>query len=107
MFVPNIYDASPRVISEALIKNVPVLMNRSIVCGTKYINYETGELFTDENDLRYHLRRLLDKYDSISPKLWWDKNYGVTKSAIKFRNFLYNDIEFSSVLHNVEEVRFL
>lgn len=107
LFVPNIYDASPRVISEALIKNVPVLMNRSIVCGTKYINYETGELFTDENDLRYHLRRLLDKYDSISPKLWWDKNYGVTKSAIKFRNFLYNDIEFSSVLHNVEEVRFL
>lgn len=41
-----------------------------------------------------------------SPKRW-EKNYGVSKSAIKFRNFLYNDSEFSSVLHNLEEVHFL
>lgn len=106
LFVPNIYDASPRVVSEALIKDVPVLMNRTIVCGTKYINYETGELFTDENDLRYHLRRLLNKYNSISPKKWWEKNYGVSKSGIKFRDFLYNDSEFSPILQNLEEVHF-
>ena len=106
LFVPNIYDASPRVVSEALIKDVPVLMNRTIVCGTKYINYETGELFTDENDLRYHLRQLLNKYNSISPKKWWEKNYGLSKSAIKFRNFLYNDPDFYNILHNMEEVHF-
>ena len=106
LFVPNIYDASPRVVSEALIKDVPVLMNKTIICGTKYINYETGELFTDENDLRYHLRRLLNKYNSISPKLWWEKNYGLSKSGIKFRDFLYNDSDFSSVLYNLKEVHF-
>lgn len=105
LFVPNIYDASPRVVSEALIKNVPVLMNRTIVCGTKYINSQTGELFTDENDLRYHLQQLLNK--SFSPKSWWKDNHGLSKSGIKFRNFLYNDSEFSSVLHNLEEVHFL
>ena len=106
LFVPNIYDASPRVVSEALIKDVPVLMNRTIVCGSKYINYETGELFTDENDLRYHLRQLLNKYNSISPKKWWEKNHGLSKSAIKFRNFLYNDPDFYSILNNIEEVHF-
>lgn len=106
LFVPNIYDASPRVVSEALIKNVPVLMNRTIVCGTKYINYETGELFTDENDLRYHLRQLLNKYNSISPRSWWEENYGVSKSGIKFRNFLYNDPAFYNILKNVDEVHF-
>jgi hypothetical protein len=104
LFVPNIYDASPRVVSEALIKDVPVLMNRSIVCGTKYINSQTGELFTDENDLRYHLRELLNK--SFSPKSWWKDNYGVSKSGIKFRNFLDNDSEFSHILENLEEVHF-
>ena len=104
LFVPNIYDASPRVVSEALIKDVPVLMNRTIVCGTKYINYETGELFTDENDLRYHLRQLLNK--TFSPKKWWEENYGLSKSAIKFRNFLYNDPDFYNILRNIEEVHF-
>ena len=107
LFVPNIFDASPRVVSEALIKDVPVLMNKTIICGTKYINYQTGELFTDENDLRYHLRQLLNKYNSISPKSWWEKNYGVSKSGIKFRDFLYNDTEFSPILQNLEEVHFL
>ena len=34
-------------------KNIPILMNRNIVCGSKYINNETGEFFKDEYDIRY------------------------------------------------------
>jgi len=104
LFIPNIYDASPRVVSEALIKDIPVLMNRGIICGSKYINYETGELFTDHNDIRYHLKKLLEKYDKISPKKWWEKNYGRSKSGILFRNFLYK--QYPKILKNVKEIHF-
>jgi len=86
LFVPNIYDASPRVITEAISKDIPVLMNRHIICGSKYINYNTGEFFTDEHDIRYHLKKLLDK--KISPKKWWKENYSKSKSGVKFKNFL-------------------
>jgi hypothetical protein len=37
LFIPNVFDASPRVIAECLTKDVAVLMNRKILCGSKYI----------------------------------------------------------------------
>jgi hypothetical protein len=104
LFVPNIFDASPRVVSEAIIKDIPVLMNTNIVCGSKYINYETGELFTNEHDIRLALRKLLDKKDKISPKKWWKKNYGRKKSAIILRNYLYKI--YPNYLNDVKEVYF-
>jgi len=76
LFVPNIYDASPRVVSECLTKNVPVLMNRRILCGSKYVDYETGEFFNDQYDVRYALNSLLSKIDTISPQKWWKTHYG-------------------------------
>jgi len=102
LFVPNIYDASPRVVTEAISKDIPVLMNRSIVCGSKYINNETGELFTDEHDLRYHLKRLLGR--NISPKKWWKEHYGYSSSGVKFKNFL-NGI-FPDIVGSIKEVHF-
>jgi len=104
LFVPNIYDASPRVVAEAITKDVPVLMNRSIVCGSKYINDETGMLFTDEHDIRYSLKILLSRLGTISPKKWWSENYSRKGSAIKLRNFLYE--EFPEELKDVKEVYF-
>lgn len=88
LFVPNIYDASPRVVTEALSKGLPVLMNRQIVCGSKYITNETGELFTDEHDIRYHLKKLLNrKMDTVA---WWSKNYSRESAGKKFRDFLHS-----------------
>ena len=104
LFVPNIYDASPRVVTEAITKNVPVLMNKDIVCGSKYINYETGELFTNENDIRSSIDNLINKKDSISPQKWWSNNYSKSKSGIKFRNFLYNF--YPKVLKDSKEIHF-
>ena len=88
LFVPNIYDASPRVVAESITKNLPVLMNRNILCGSKYISYETGELFSDEVNLRPALTQLLDRIDKISPKKWWSENYSQEKSQKKLCNFL-------------------
>jgi len=104
LFVPNIYDASPRVITEAITKNVPVLLNRSIVCGSKYISYETGELFTDEQDIRLSIKNLLAKKDKISPKNWWKEHYGRQVSGKRFRDFLYT--QYPEILENIQEVYF-
>jgi len=105
LFVPNIYDASPRVIAEALIKNVPVLMNRHIVCGSKYINDETGEFFKDEHDIRSSLDSLFAKIERISPKKWWKKHYSTDKMERKLRDFLNH--AFPNTLDYVSHVKFI
>ena len=57
LFLPNIRDASPRVLTEALVVDVPVLVNKKIYGGTKYVNENTGELFSDEKDLPKGVRK--------------------------------------------------
>jgi hypothetical protein len=104
LFLPNIYDASPRVIAECLTKGVPVLMNQSILCGFKYMTYETGEFFVDVNDIRISLDSLLSKIEKINPKKWWSQHYGKSKTAKKIRDFLYPSCH--EVLENVKEVLF-
>jgi hypothetical protein len=104
LFIPNIYDASPRTVAEALIKDVPVLMNMNIVCGSKYINYETGEFFTDEHDIRLSLKTLLDKKDKISPRKWWKENHSKKQAGKKFRDFLNE--QYPEILNEVNEVYF-
>ena len=88
LFVPNINDASPRVVAECLVKNLQVLMNRNIICGFKYINYYTGELFDDETDVRKSLTNLLAKPKTVSSKKWWNENYSKDKSQTRLRKFL-------------------
>lgn len=105
LFVPNIYDASPRVIAECLTKNVPVLMNKNILCGFKYINYETGEFFSDENDFRSTLDKMLNKINKISPQKWWAENYSQELSNKKLRNFLAE--AFHGTLNNVDQIKFI
>jgi len=105
LFVPNIYDASPRVVAECLIKNVPVLMNESIKGGHKYMDYNTGEFFNDEHDIRTGLDNLLKKINIINPQEWWKNNYGIEKSSIKLRNFLYN--YYPNILENIKKVSFI
>jgi len=107
LFIPNIADASPRVVAEALIKDVPVIMNKKIICGSKYITEETGALFTDENDIRDALNTVMSNRNNLHPRDWWTKSpYGVKPSAKKLRNFLYDNLPDSSPLANVDEVYF-
>jgi hypothetical protein len=107
LFLPNIYDASPRVVAECLIKDVPVLMNQNIICGFKYVNYETGDFFIDENNIRNGLDNILLKINNnlISPNKWWKNNYGVTRSSKKLRDFLY--IQYPNILDKVKSVSFI
>lgn len=107
LFIPNIFDASPRVIAECITKNVPVLMNKNILCGFKYINYETGEFFSDEHDITSALTKLINRLNTISPKTWWSNNYSQPICYKKLRNFLADSFKDSRVLDNIEQVKFI
>jgi hypothetical protein len=107
LFLPNIYDASPRVVSECIIKNVPVLMNQNIICGSKYINNYTGEFFIDEHNLRNALDNITYKISAglYSPIKWWTEAYGVERSSKKLRNFLYKI--YPDILKDIKLVRII
>ena len=102
LFVPNIYDASPRVIAECITKDLAVLMNREILCGFKYITYDTGEFFTNEIDIRPALTNLLNKQYKISPKKWWSEHYSQEKSEKALRDFLVRNENLSSEIRRVK-----
>jgi hypothetical protein len=106
LFLPNIYDASPRVVGESLTKGLPVLMNQNIICGFKYITKETGEYFIDEHNIRNALDNLIYKLSNnlYTTRKWWEKNYGIEKTSKKLRNFLY--LQYPEILENITQVSF-
>ena len=85
-FVPNITDASPRVITEALCYDMPVLVNENILGGWhNVIPGITGEFFTNEINLKYALDKILNK--SYKPRKWFLKHRG-ENSRKQFADFL-------------------
>lgn len=93
IFLPNEKDASPRVLTEALAHNVPALINKNILGGWKYINNETGEFFTDENDLGPALEKMMKKIENnkYEPRNFFVKNYSVINSGKRLKTFLYDN----------------
>jgi GR25 family glycosyltransferase involved in LPS biosynthesis len=98
IMVPNYSDASPRVITEALALDLPVLMNKNIYGGWKYINNQTGEFFSNENDFEPALLKILSY--NYKPRKWFFDNYGNYNTGIKLKNFIkgifpqLNDCEY-------------
>jgi hypothetical protein len=88
IFVPNIADASPRVIVEAMCYNKRILVNQNIVGGWKYIQPETGEGFTDEYDIEVALDKLLKNYDNYKPRDYYIANYGKEKKGRELAHFI-------------------
>ena len=75
LFIPNISDASPRVATEAMCYNIPVLMNYNIIGGWhNIIPGITGEFFTDEVDIQQAIIRI--KNGNYKPKQWFMMNRG-------------------------------
>jgi len=91
LFVPNVSDASPRVITEAMGYDVRVLVNRHIVGGWhNVVSGVTGEMFEDERDLPRVLGRLLDpdRYAAYRPRRWFAENRGKERSGRILASFL-------------------
>lgn len=72
-FIPNLSDASPRVAAEALSRNIPLVMNRHIAGGWKYINEQTGVFFDGEEDFLPAVQRLRELRDAqkLQPRDWF------------------------------------
>jgi hypothetical protein len=79
-FLPNWWDASPCVLTQALALDVPVLVNRQILGGWKYVAPETGAFFDDETDVVDAFFALLDA--PVHPRDWLLANgYGQDAAA--------------------------
>ena len=81
------------VLTEALASDVPALLNKNILGGWKYINNETGEFFTDENDLEPAVEKMMKKINEnkYKPRAYFVKNYSIINSGKKLKKFLYNN----------------
>lgn len=88
IFLPNINDASPRVLVEAMCYNLPCLVNYKILGGWKYVNSKTGEFFNDEKDLSKSLDKLLNNFSKYIPREYYSSNYGINISGKILRDFI-------------------
>lgn len=87
IFVPNIYDASPRVITEAICYDIPVLVNKNILGGWhNVVPSVTGEFFTNKDDIVDAIIKL--KSTTYTPRKWFMENRGREKSGEKLAKFL-------------------
>ena len=91
IFIPNEKDASPRVLSEALCMNVPTLINKNILGGWKYINEQTGQFFTNEQDIGKNIEIIMNgiKNKQYTPRKYFIENYGPKKSGERLKTFIY------------------
>ena len=83
MFVPNVSDASPRIITESLCKGTPILVNKHIFGGWKYVNNSTGAFFESQDDVMAQLTRVLNTtYDTRS---WFLDSYYPNGESTKLK----------------------
>lgn len=73
VFVPNQLDASPRVMTEAICYNMPVLCNYNITGGWKYVTEKTGQFFNYDGsnsgeDFEECLKKFLQNFDTYTPR---------------------------------------
>jgi len=92
-FLPQICDASPRVSTQALSMNKPLLMNRNIMGGWKYLlPGVTGEEFNDIHDFRAQLRKILDntrgKNNPYEPIEFVRENYGNSVAGVRLLEYV-------------------
>jgi len=90
-FLPQVHDASPRVSTQALSVDVPLLMNAHIKGGWKYLNEKTGEFFTDMSDFRESLEKILrgaDIQNHYEPRKYVLDNYGDQNSGKRLLKFV-------------------
>jgi len=96
LFVPQVHDASPRVASQVLALDTPLLMNRNIIGGWKYLNSKTGEFFNDLGDFRESARRLLRNVEAgnvYTPRAWVTANYGTERSGKRFKKWIDDNFQ--------------
>jgi|TARA_B110000971_G_scaffold212807_1_gene242724 hypothetical protein len=93
IIISSYEDASPRVIGEALMLNTPILVNKDIIGGWKYVHRETG-VFYDFSTIEVSIKEILER--KYYPRKYFLDNYGIKNSGKLLRDFIVDiDSSFS------------
>jgi hypothetical protein len=104
LFVPNVSDASPRIITEAICKGTPVIVNKDIFGGWKYVNDSTGKFFTSSEDIMNSVNYVLNKqYDT---RKWFLDNYFPNGESIKRKQLTKFIKEIYNTKRNNPKIKF-
>ncbi len=73
LFAPNVHDASPRVLAEAMSLDVPILVNKYIVGGWKYVNRDTGAFFDSVDNVVDAYKDIVARQQAgeLRPRQWF------------------------------------
>jgi hypothetical protein len=94
LFLPNVRDASPRVLTECLATGLPCLVNYNILGGWKYVDEEkTGTFFNDENDIDSSVTRLLANMSKYNPRQYIIDNYGPINAGKALKKLLFDNFK--------------
>ena len=85
-FFPNTWDPCPRVMAEAMCLDVPLLVNREILGGWKYVCAATGSFFSDDEEAIRSIGDLMST--SLAPRDWFGENYGPQNAGRRLAKFL-------------------
>tara|TARA_B100001094_G_scaffold34202_2_gene28438 strand:+ start:202 stop:1266 length:1065 start_codon:yes stop_codon:yes gene_type:complete len=104
MIVSSTEDASPRTMGESLLLGTPILVNKGILGGWKYVNERTG-LFYDKNDCKEKIREMMEniKLGNFRPREYYVNNYGLYNAGKRLRDFL---VQLYPELSNNKYIRF-
>ena len=89
---PNKVDNSPRIISECLSRDVPILVNKKIHGGWHYVSKQTGALFTMK-DIENKIEFMLN--NKFNPRKYYEANFGFNNSSQRLASFLNPIFDYS------------
>ena len=100
-FFPNVMDCSPRIITECLSRDVPILVNKNIWGGWKYVEETTGREFDpqDPQTLREASDFIVNNQQTFSPKATYMSRYGFEKSSRRLAKYINRDIKNTGCTH--------
>tara|TARA_B110001469_G_C9644871_1_gene325514 strand:- start:2865 stop:3917 length:1053 start_codon:yes stop_codon:yes gene_type:complete len=87
IIIPSYEDASPRTITEALMLDIPILVNENILGGWKYVNKKSGKFYKEET-IEDDVKIFLENLQNYKPREYFFENYGKTKSGTKLKDFI-------------------
>lgn len=83
----TVLDAAPRAILEYMAANVPVLVNRELWAGARYVGSQAG-LVKAPDEFHLGLAELVENYQSYSPRAYLLENYSFEQVMAKFIGLL-------------------
>ncbi len=84
MIIPNEWDNHSRIMDQALLCNVPLVVNKNIYGGVKLITNSTGVLSEPENLAIDAIQLLGRMKENLETRSWYLEQFGSYSSAIRF-----------------------